>query len=198
MNNNNMINMNNIDMNQMFLHFINYMNSRNSLNTPINSSIPYPINPQKIERKEGSDIKCDIDRLLQSNHELENKNKDIQTIINYIPFTIIQDKLKKLNDEPACIICLSDFEIGEKVSSLPCCHTFHTKCLDEWIIKKQSCPICKFEVTLKSILGEDFIREQLIKIKEKEKLERQKKIKEELKRQKEEELRKQKEEELKR
>jgi len=125
MNNNNM---NNIDFNMMYLNFINYLNSPNSLYSPlnlilfpnpvtnynINSTIPYPVNPQKIERKEGLDIKCDVDGLLQSNHELENKNKDIQTIINYIPFTIIQDKLKKLNDEPACIICLSDFEIGGK------------------------------------------------------------------------------------
>jgi len=147
----------------------------------------------KIERKEGLDIKCDVDRLLLSNHELENKNKDLQTIINYIPFTIIQEEPKKLNDEPGCVICLYDFEIGQKVSALPCCHTFHTKCLDNWIIQKQFCPVCKYEVTLISILGADFIIKQLKKIKEKEELKSQEEKEEEFKRKKEKELKRQKE-----
>ena len=187
-----MRNTNNPMMNNMSNNMMNNMNN-NTTNTNNNTE------PQKIERKEGLDIKCDVDRLLQSNHELENKNKDLQTILNYIPFTIIQDEPKNLKDEPRCVICLSDFEIGQKVSALPCCHTFHTKCLDEWINRKQKCPVCKFEITLKSILGEDFIREHLKIIKEKEELKR-KKEEEELKRKKEEEelKRKKEEEELKR
>ena len=223
MNNYNMNNnMNNGNLNMLFMEFWNYMNRMNSENNgnnmPINNIFPFnfslsPVSnniifteneAQKIERKEGLDIKCDVDRLLQSNHELENKNKDLQTIINYIPFTIIQNEPKKLNDEPGCIICLYDFEIGQKISALPCCHTFHTKCLDDWINRKQYCPICKYEVTLKSILGADFLREKLKKIKEIEELKRQKEKEkekeEELKRQKEkeEEFKRKKEEEKKR
>jgi len=206
--NNNMMNMNNnmMNMNNNMMYMNNQMNPFMNfnpffmMNNNINFSESDSLEPKKIERKEGLDIKCDVDRLLQSNRELENKNKDLQTIINYIPFTIIQDEPKNLKDEPACVICLSDFEIGQKVSALPCCHTFHTKCIDDWIKRKQKCPVCKFEITLKNILGEDFIREQLKKIKEREELKRQKEKEEELKRQKEreEELKRKKEEELKR
>jgi len=133
--------MNNGNINTAYNEFWNFMNRVNSGNPlnymPINNIFPFDFSlspfsyniifnsneAHKIERKEGLDIKCDVDRLLQSNHELENKNKDLQTIINYIPFTIIQGEPKKLKDEPACVICLSDFEIGQKISSLPCCHT---------------------------------------------------------------------------
>jgi len=222
MNNMNTMNMNNMNMNNMNTMNMNMnMNMNNNMINPFMNNMMNPFinfNPffmgmnnynfpdfdslesQKVERKEGLDIKCDVDRLLHSNKELENKNKDLQTIINYIPFTIIQDEPKKLKDEPGCVICLSDFEIGQKVSALPCCHTFHTKCLDDWIKRKQKCPVCKFEITLKSLLGEDFIREKLAKIKEEEELKRKKEKEEELKRkkEKEEELKRKKEEELKR
>ena len=191
--NNNMMNMNNL-MNP-FMNFNPFFMMSN-----IHFSEYDSLQSKNIVRKEGLDIKCDVDRLLQSNHELENKNKDLQTIINYIPFTIIQDEPKNLKNEIRCVICLSNFEIGEKVSALPCCHTFHTKCLDEWINRKQRCPVCKFEITLKSILGEDIVREHLKRKKEEKELKRKKEKEEELKRKKEkkEELKRKKEEELKR
>jgi len=168
---NNLNGMNN-DMNlfnQFFM--INNMNLFNQFF--MNNNMNFFEN-QKIERKEGLDIKCDIDRLLYSNSELENKNKDLQTIINFIPSTIIKDTPKKLTDEYRCVICLSDFEIEEKVSALPCCHTFHTNCLDNWLKQKRECPVCKYEVTLKSILGEDILQEYL-EIQKKKKLKEKKK-----------------------
>ena len=76
----------------------------------------------------------DVDNILKNKKTLEDKNKDVQYILNYIPFTIIKDT-PKVNDEPHCLICLNNFEIDEKVSALPCCHCFHIKCLDEWIVR---------------------------------------------------------------
>ena len=95
-NNNMMNNMNNPMMNNMNN---NMMNMNNLMNSFMNFNPFFMMNnihffefdsfeSQKIERKEGLEIKCDVDRLLQTNHELENKNKDHQTILNYIPFTI--------------------------------------------------------------------------------------------------------------
>ena len=100
--NNNMNNMMGMGMgmNNNINNWNNMMNSINAINF-VNFLNPFSMNNMssfenpKIERKEGLDIKCDIDRLLFSNHELEHKNKDLQTIINYIPFTIIQDEPKK-------------------------------------------------------------------------------------------------------
>ena len=198
------------NMNNLFPHFL--MNNNMNMNMwnnnfwmgmnpmiRMNNSEPIPYDPN-IKRNEGLDVKCDIDRILQSNKDIEVKNKDIQTILNYIPYTILQDEPKKLKDEPRCVICLSDFEIGEKVSALPCCHSFHTKCLDDWIKRNPKCPVCKFEVTRKFLLGEDFIKEHLKKIeemkKEKERIEREKREKE-LKEKKEKELKEKKEKELK-
>lgn len=51
-----------------------------------------------------------------------------------------------LND--TCVICLTDFEVGEQVKALPCHHGFHAVCIDPWLNERSDeCPICKASVT---------------------------------------------------
>ena len=51
------------------------------------------------------------------------------------------------DDEPAtCSICLSEFEEGELIRTLPCGHEFRKPCIDLWIRRQgtsASCPLCK-------------------------------------------------------
>lgn len=45
-------------------------------------------------------------------------------------------------DEP-CAICLSPFERGEDVKQLPCAHFYHPECIDAWLERDVTCPLCK-------------------------------------------------------
>lgn len=50
-----------------------------------------------------------------------------------------------------CAICFSDFENGEKIRELHCCHIFHRECIDSWLLGEgddsrgghRTCPLCK-------------------------------------------------------
>lgn len=45
-----------------------------------------------------------------------------------------------------CTICLEDFESGQQMRTLPCFHSFHAGCVEEWLEKNRVCPICQFDI----------------------------------------------------
>jgi hypothetical protein len=48
--------------------------------------------------------------------------------------------------QPAnCVICMSDFEEGEELRTLPCFHFFHSSCVDEWLKRNSKCPVCRVD-----------------------------------------------------
>jgi hypothetical protein len=42
-----------------------------------------------------------------------------------------------------CSICLDEHKIHDKIRILPCHHTFHSKCVERWLIERSAvCPLC--------------------------------------------------------
>ena len=40
-------------------------------------------------------------------------------------------------------ICLCDFEAGDMLRQLPCSHEFHQPCIDSWMERHRTCPLCR-------------------------------------------------------
>ncbi|KAK4313522.1 hypothetical protein Pmani_015137 [Petrolisthes manimaculis] len=49
------------------------------------------------------------------------------------------DESKKSGE---CVICMIDFSVGDQVRYLPCMHTYHTQCIDDWLMRSFTCPSC--------------------------------------------------------
>jgi hypothetical protein len=51
-----------------------------------------------------------------------------------------------------CPICLSDFQDKEQISharnAILCRHVFHTTCLQTWLLKHESCPVCRYKMVV--------------------------------------------------
>lgn len=46
-----------------------------------------------------------------------------------------------------CVICMEDFETDQLCQVFPSCnHTFHSKCMNTWLKKSLTCPICRNSV----------------------------------------------------
>jgi hypothetical protein len=41
-----------------------------------------------------------------------------------------------------CVICMIEFCVGDRVRYLPCMHTYHTDCIDDWLMRSFTCPSC--------------------------------------------------------
>ena len=48
--------------------------------------------------------------------------------------------------EKECTICTDPFQTGDTLRRLPCLHTFHRDCIDEWFQRSRKCPICMMRV----------------------------------------------------
>lgn len=105
-------------------NFVNESNDSIQLN--IEFEVVYPANQQ-----------------LQNNDDLEGYFKNCKEINEKISKPV---KIKK--DDPLlkeeCLICMDKYKIGEFKRHLPkCSHYFHKRCIDKWLKKKCTCPVCR-------------------------------------------------------
>ncbi|XP_004142830.1 RING-H2 finger protein ATL52 [Cucumis sativus] len=55
---------------------------------------------------------------------------------------------KDVDGDGTCAICLSEFEEGEEIKTLPeCKHSYHMPCIDMWLYSHSSCPMCRTNAT---------------------------------------------------
>ncbi|KAF8641839.1 hypothetical protein HU200_067539 [Digitaria exilis] len=45
-------------------------------------------------------------------------------------------------EAPACAICVEE-KFGDRLSVMPCSHTFHVACLAHWLAISLLCPCCR-------------------------------------------------------
>ncbi|KAJ0901540.1 putative transcription factor C2H2 family [Helianthus annuus] len=49
-------------------------------------------------------------------------------------------------EEDVCAICLQEFEMSERCTTLECKHRYHQECIEKWLEQKNDCPICRAKV----------------------------------------------------
>lgn len=70
-----------------------------------------------------------------------------KTVIESLPFFRFSS-LKGSKQGLECAVCLSKFEDIEILRLLPKCrHAFHIDCIDYWLEKHSSCPLCRHKVS---------------------------------------------------
>ena len=62
---------------------------------------------------------------------------------------------KHLGDEgkAECTICMSDVNIGDIITELPCHHWYHPECIEAWLKEHDTCAVCREGITPKEGSG---------------------------------------------
>ncbi|RID40735.1 hypothetical protein BRARA_J00759 [Brassica rapa] len=55
-------------------------------------------------------------------------------------------KKKFIATDTQCSICLVDYVMGDKITTLPCKHIYHKDCISQWLKQSKVCCVCKAEV----------------------------------------------------
>lgn len=67
--------------------------------------------------------------------------------MNTLPEVVItKEDLDSETTNGECAICLSDQKIGQMATRMPCGHLFCNECLKHWLVKSNTCPVCRYEV----------------------------------------------------
>ncbi|KAM2419848.1 hypothetical protein EV1_026109 [Malus domestica] len=79
-----------------------------------------------------------------------------KTLIEALPFFRFSS-LKGSKEGLECAVCLSKFEDIEILRLLPKCkHAFHISCIDNWLEKHASCPLCRHRVSSEDLTFDTF------------------------------------------
>jgi hypothetical protein len=133
---------------------INIINSNTSTNNDyiqFNIEFDYiqdDINEYDYDSNSDNDdsIFYNFNNLTNSNNSNNNNNNCFKTC-NEINHKLCKSEKIKKNDNvlsEQCFICMDNYNENQFKRILPNCkHYFHKKCIDKWIKKNSSCPICR-------------------------------------------------------
>ena len=78
-----------------------------------------------------------------------NYNPVDQAILDNLHVNIINDLSAFLDSK--CVICLQEYELGDKYIILPCIHNYHEDCIKHWLRINNKCPTCNYVLLTNNI-----------------------------------------------
>lgn len=69
------------------------------------------------------------------------------TVVAAIPTMKFKREAFSSTEDTQCAICLGDYEDKDVLRIMPKCgHSFHLSCIDVWLRKQSTCPVCRLSV----------------------------------------------------
>ncbi|KAG5095638.1 hypothetical protein JHK84_051226 [Glycine max] len=95
-----------------------------------------------VESRMMYEIESRID-MEQPEHHVNDPESD-PVLLDAIPTLKFNQEAFSSLEHTQCVICLADYREREVLRIMPKCgHTFHLSCIDIWLRKQSTCPVCR-------------------------------------------------------
>ncbi|XP_010476458.1 PREDICTED: E3 ubiquitin-protein ligase RDUF1-like [Camelina sativa] len=81
----------------------------------------------------------------------EGRSPATKASVESMPRVVIGDDNK---EKGSCAICLEEWSKGDVAAEMPCKHRFHSKCVEEWLGRHATCPMCRYEMPVEQVQGD--------------------------------------------
>lgn len=87
-------------------------------------------------------------RYIHAKDRLERKLcTQAKRALNIISTSVLKkDDLEMKDFSETCAVCIETYRVADVVRILPCKHQFHKACIDQWLLEKRTCPMCKMDI----------------------------------------------------
>ena len=91
-------------------------------------------------------------RIWEEHNHIIPRNNLNQRLLNsptYNPNDIEKKEIKynnEIHNDRECTICLEEYEENNDLYQLQCGHYYHKECIDDWLLKHQTCPLCRLNL----------------------------------------------------
>ncbi|KAG6666737.1 RING-H2 finger protein ATL64-like isoform X1 [Carya illinoinensis] len=104
---------------------------------------------------------------IESRTDLEQPEPQVSglepVLVAAIPTMKFDNEAFSSMEDPQCSICLAEYQEKEVLRIMPKCgHTYHLSCIDVWLRKQSTCPVCR--LPLQDFFGRRHMRPPLFDI----------------------------------
>eukprot|EP00475_Leptophrys_vorax_P003928 TRINITY_DN1229_c0_g1_i2.p1 TRINITY_DN1229_c0_g1~~TRINITY_DN1229_c0_g1_i2.p1 ORF type:complete len:438 (-),score=91.52 TRINITY_DN1229_c0_g1_i2:24-1337(-) len=80
--------------------------------------------------------------------DVKPKGADIQEVTRLptVRYEKPSGEVKESPDDSKCCVCMDQFMQGDELRRLPCFHSFHSECIDKWLVQNKICPVCRIPI----------------------------------------------------
>lgn len=91
-------------------------------------------------------------RLLRISRVIENRppalsHEEIDKIAPAFAYQPDKDPHAIAGEEVSCAVCMDNLQANDMVRQLSCKHTYHDKCVSQWLEINSTCPLCRANIT---------------------------------------------------
>ncbi|ELT93759.1 hypothetical protein CAPTEDRAFT_170762 [Capitella teleta] len=106
-----------------------------------------------------SDLDMEFENLFSGEKKAPPASKKVVEDLPKIPVSPAD-----VSKNTQCPICRADFELGETMLQMPCNHHFHSSCINPWLERTNSCPVCRHELPTDDPDYEEYKRHKARKV----------------------------------